>query len=80
MYFRPIFSLLFCLVCFEVHNLRFSRLRAESIAGYPHQQGKINKDRIFLYWHGAASPVASNATKEGRRLNRRVTITLRGAR
>ena len=31
-----------------------------------------------MYWYGYANPEASNATEEGRQLNPRVTIVLRG--
>jgi OmpA-OmpF porin, OOP family len=62
----------------EAYNIRLSQRRAESVQRYLQQRFGIKEDRMLLYWYGYANPVASNATEEGRRLNRRVTIVLRG--
>ncbi len=61
----------------ENYNIRLSERRAKSAQNYLRSKFTINADRILLYWYGYANPVASNDSEEGRRLNRRVTITLR---
>jgi OOP family OmpA-OmpF porin len=62
----------------EAYNIGLSQRRAESVGRYLQRHFAIQPDRILLYWYGYANPVASNATEEGRQLNRRVTIVLRG--
>jgi OOP family OmpA-OmpF porin len=60
------------------YNLHLSRRRAESARKYLlNNFPGLNKKRILLYWYGSAKPVASNTTKAGRQLNRRVTIRIR---
>ncbi|WP_417908506.1 OmpA family protein [Candidatus Electronema sp. PJ] len=59
------------------YNINLSRRRAESAQRYLLDNFPLKKGRVLLYWYGYAKPVASNKTEEGRRLNRRVTITLR---
>ncbi|MCI5223957.1 MAG: OmpA family protein [Candidatus Electrothrix sp. AR4] len=61
----------------EKYNMRLSQRRAESARKYLVDHFPIKKDRILLYWYGYANPVASNKTRAGRRLNRRVTIMIR---
>jgi len=61
----------------EAYNIKLSRKRAESVRNYLVKHYKINNDRMLSYWYGVADPVASNATAEGRALNRRVTIAIR---
>ncbi|MDW7773992.1 MAG: OmpA family protein [Desulfobulbaceae bacterium] len=61
----------------EEYNDKLSKRRAESVRNYLSRQFKIDNDRMLSYWYGFANPVASNATEEGRALNRRVTIALR---
>ncbi len=61
----------------EIYNIGLSKRRAQSVQRYLQQRFNLSKNRILLYWYGYANPVASNATREGRQLNRRVTITLR---
>ena len=56
-------------------NLPLSQARAESVASYLEQQG-VPGNRLVAYGAGSQSPIASNATAEGRALNRRVEITL----
>jgi OOP family OmpA-OmpF porin len=63
----------------EAYNIGLSQRRAESVRRYLQKKFALKKDRVLLYWYGYANPVASNATEEGRQLNRRVTIVLRGA-
>lgn len=62
----------------EAYNIRLSQRRAESVRRYLQRKFAIKSNQILLYWYGYANPVASNATEEGRRLNRRVTVVLRG--
>lgn len=56
-------------------NMRLSEERAESIRAYLIRQG-IDGGRITTVGYGAAKPVSSNKTEEGRRLNRRIEITI----
>ena len=56
-------------------NLRLSERRARSAASYLNTLG-IRKDRIIVEALGSGSPVATNATPEGRRLNRRIEIVV----
>ena len=56
-------------------NLPLSQARAESVASYLEQQG-VPGNRLVAYGAGSQNPIASNATAEGRALNRRVEITL----
>jgi OOP family OmpA-OmpF porin len=54
-------------------NLRLSRARAEAVKGYLVKQG-VAAERITSQGFGADSPVADNASAEGRAKNRRVEI------
>lgn len=58
------------------HNQELSERRAASVGAYLVSQ-RINHNRIFTKGFGARNPVATNATAQGRALNRRVVITLR---
>ncbi len=70
------------------YNLELSRRRAVSVEDSLMQKytvlaaqplGPDVAEGLFVtIWHGKALPVASNDTAEGRRLNRRVRITVRG--
>ena len=62
----------------ERYNIGLSQRRAESVRRYLQKKFAIKSNRVLLYWYGYANPVATNATAEGRQLNRRVTIVLRG--
>ncbi|WP_306547264.1 OmpA family protein [Desulfobulbus sp.] len=62
----------------EAYNIGLSQRRAESVRRYLRKHFMIKEDRLLMYWYGYANPEASNATEEGRQLNRRVTIVLRG--
>lgn len=52
-------------------NLRLSEQRAQSVRTYLIEQG-IDGDRIEAVGYGDERPVASNATEEGQRQNRRI--------
>lgn len=56
-------------------NIPLSNRRAVSVANYLALRG-VNASRLNAYGVGASSPIASNATEEGRAQNRRVEIYL----
>lgn len=58
------------------HNQRLSDLRAESVRNYLERQG-VSDARIVAIGYGETEPRASNATAEGRQLNRRVEISVK---
>ncbi len=58
------------------YNQSLSEARARSVGDYLISQG-ISPNRIFTQGRGKRDPMASNATAQGRALNRRVVITLR---
>ncbi len=60
-------------------NLQLSRARAASVADALEQMG-VDGARFRLAGHGETTPRASNATPQGRQLNRRVEVTLIGRR
>jgi outer membrane protein OmpA-like peptidoglycan-associated protein len=55
-------------------NVALSKRRAETVARYLTAEG-INADRVTAVGYGAADPIASNDTEEGRAKNRRIEIT-----
>jgi outer membrane protein OmpA-like peptidoglycan-associated protein len=55
------------------HNQSLSERRAQSVHGYFQQKGVVSQ-RLESYGQGETAPRASNATAEGRQLNRRVEI------
>lgn len=57
------------------YNLELSRQRAQSVAWYLGSRG-VDQQRVLIAAGGEDYPVASNATPEGRQLNRRVEITI----
>jgi len=56
-------------------NIPLSNRRAVSVANYLALRG-VNASRLNAYGVGASSPIASNATEEGKAQNRRVEIYL----
>ena len=70
------------------YNLELSRKRAGSVKNFFMQteifsagEANINaiaEKRLVTVWYGKELPVASNDTEEGRQLNRRVRLTVRG--
>jgi outer membrane protein OmpA-like peptidoglycan-associated protein len=56
-------------------NMTLSQARADAVRDYLVRAG-IRPERITTVGYGAAKPVASNETPEGRRLNRRIEITI----
>jgi len=59
----------------EEFNQSLSELRAKSVADYLIERG-IDPMRISYIGHSSRKPIASNATPEGRALNRRVEIKI----
>ena len=59
----------------DQYNLSLSQRRASSVASYLSAQG-VDGRRFYIAGLGESQPVASNATPEGRALNRRVEIKL----
>jgi outer membrane protein OmpA-like peptidoglycan-associated protein len=61
----------------EEHNLRLSQRRADAV--YNHLRlREVESDRMSAIGYGEGYPVADNATAQGRELNRRVSILVRG--
>jgi outer membrane protein OmpA-like peptidoglycan-associated protein len=56
------------------HNMTLSRQRAEAVAGALMGSYKIARGRLYTAGVGYLAPVGSNATDEGRALNRRVEL------
>jgi adhesin transport system outer membrane protein len=57
------------------HNLRLSRERARSVADALIENG-IRADRLTAVGRGESEPIATNATEEGKRTNRRIEFRL----
>lgn len=57
----------------DQHNQLLSERRAQAVHGYFQQKGVVAQ-RLESYGQGESAPRASNATAEGRQLNRRVEI------
>ncbi|TVZ17010.1 OmpA family protein [Maribacter sp. MAR_2009_72] len=59
----------------EIFNKELSLMRAKEVGRFLTVNG-IQGDRIHIQGHGSAKPIASNKTKAGRLLNRRVEFIL----
>ena len=57
------------------YNMQLSQQRAQSVATYLTSQG-VSGQYLTVKGMGPADPIASNATPDGRAMNRRVQITL----
>lgn len=55
------------------YNARLAEARARAVASYLSARG-LSLDRIVVKSFGSQRPIASNATPEGRQLNRRVDV------
>jgi len=62
----------------EAYNQKLSERRAQSVATYLEQNKNISDDKIDVEGRGESEPAASNATREGRALNRRVVVHVEG--
>jgi len=60
------------------YNMYLSRDRAENVKNYLMKNFNIDEDRLVVVWYGQAVPTAGEETKEGRQLNRRVRLAIRG--
>jgi len=58
------------------YNLNLSKKRSQNIEKLFYING-IKTTRIKTNWFGETQPIATNVTKEGRKLNRRVEITFK---
>ena len=59
----------------QTYNQQLSENRAKNVAFHLMDNG-ITRDRIQTYGYGEDRPIASNATVEGKRENRRVTFLI----
>lgn len=55
-------------------NMNLSKNRAQAVTNYFVQNKGLNASRFTTNWNGPNSPVADNATPEGRAKNRRVNV------
>lgn len=58
------------------YNEQLSERRAEEVARYLVNQGKVALRNIEMLGSGAAAPVGDESTSEGRKMNRRVEVRL----
>ena len=63
----------------DAHNQDLSERRAASVRAALDDMGVV-RARFTVTGHGEHDPVATNATSEGMRQNRRVEVTLLGQR
>ncbi len=63
-----------CSIGKEKNNLELSKKRAQSVASFLKKTKGIPEQHIHIKHYGESSPIASNATPEGREKNRRVAI------
>jgi OOP family OmpA-OmpF porin len=59
----------------DAYNLHLSQLRADAVKTYLVSKG-VNGSSLSAHGYGKASPIASNATAEGRAQNRRVAFVV----
>ena len=57
------------------YNMKLSKQRAQSVVDYLVSKG-VNKHNLKIVGYGKENPIATNATPEGRSMNRRVEIKL----
>ncbi len=57
-------------------NLALSEKRAENVANFIMNMGRISADRITYKGYGDTKPIATNKTEEGRTQNRRIELMI----
>lgn len=57
----------------DAHNMKLSQHRANAVRDYVFSKG-ISHDRVISKGYGETNPTSSNATEEGRKLNRRIEV------
>ncbi len=57
-------------------NKRLSRQRAEAVKQYLRANSIISLDRIMAIGYGASKPIATNSSKDGRAMNRRIDVVI----
>ncbi len=62
----------------DEYNQNLSERRAQSVVTYIVQNFAISASRLVGKGYGESNPIASNATEEGRALNRRVEFFILG--
>lgn len=60
----------------EAYNLQLSQKRANAVIRYLTSNGKVPLVRIYSMGYGESNPAAPNNTRNGRKLNRRVDLTV----
>lgn len=60
-----------CNIGSAAYNLKLSQRRADAVKQYMVEKGGIEANRLNAIGYGLTRPIASNATEEGRRQNRR---------
>jgi OmpA-OmpF porin, OOP family len=60
----------------ESYNLALSRRRADAVVRYLTLNYNVPLVKVYMLGYGEASPAAPNNTREGRKENRRVQLTL----
>jgi OmpA-OmpF porin, OOP family len=63
----------------DVQNLKLSKERAEAVKQYLLANTGLNDSRINVIGYGESKPIASNETKVGRAINRRVEVVIHPA-
>jgi len=66
-----------CFIGTEEYNIRLSHRRIDSVMVYLHEKENVEFDRFYYpVGYGKQRPVASNETREGRAMNRRVDFII----
>lgn len=64
----------------QKYNLALSAKRAGRVKEYLLNKYKLDPDQVVALWYGDQKPAADNDTEEGRKLNRRVEIAVKGVK
>ncbi len=60
----------------ELYNLALGERRGESVRRYLSSDGQVPLHRMAVISYGESAPISDNSTKEGRAMNRRVTLVV----